>query len=99
MATRYLPSENSMSATLASRRWAATFLPFTTILSIALTLAEPRNADVSVCDLDLRQVIPRHLQGVAVHAGDALQIRIVEQHGLAVDRQLHVETKMTGTEL
>ena len=66
-------------------------------------LAEPRNADVACrCDRDshgdsvARQ---RHFQGVAIDAGDALQVRIVQQHGLAVDRQLDVETEMARAEL
>ena len=68
------------------------------------SLAEPRNADVGVAVnarsyRDLRQLAPRHFQGIAIHAGDALQVRIVEQHGLAVDRQLDVETEMARTEL
>jgi hypothetical protein len=62
-------------------------------------LAESGDTDVGVGDRNFRQLDPGHLQRIAVHAGDALQVRIVQQHGLPVDRQLHVETEMGRTEL
>jgi hypothetical protein len=61
-------------------------------------LAQPRYADVGVGDRNLRQLIPGHFQSVAIDACDALQVRIVEQDGMPVDRQLDVETEMACAE-
>jgi len=62
-------------------------------------LAEARDADIGIGDFDLGQLVPGHLQGITVHAGNAQQARIVEQHRLPVDRELHVEAQMPCTQL
>jgi hypothetical protein len=64
-------------------------------------------ADVAVATLetlrlvdhDLRKLLPRHFVGMAIDAGRALQVRIVEQHGLTVRRELYVEFHELRAEL